>query len=138
MDPDGKNQRNLTDNPAGDLYPAWSPDGRKIAFHSLRDGSVEIYVMDADGENPVRLTNNALNVQDGNPVWSPDGQSIVFDSFRDGNFEIYIMDADGKDQRNLTNSPATEDMNPDWFDPAYAAQYISPAGKLATTWGNIK
>ena len=57
MDVDGNNQRNLTKNPrSGDCFPAWSPDGQKIAFTSFRHGNMEIYVMDADGGNQRRLT----------------------------------------------------------------------------------
>jgi TolB protein len=50
----------LTYDPAEDYWPAWSPDGTQIAFHSDRDVSLslEIYVMNADGSDPVRLTNN--------------------------------------------------------------------------------
>jgi Tol biopolymer transport system component len=57
MDADGNNPRRLTDN-SGDLNPAWSPDGKRIAFASIRDGNYEIYVMDADGNNLRNLTNN--------------------------------------------------------------------------------
>ena len=66
----------------------------QIAFHSLRDGNVEIYVMDADGQNQRRLTNNPHD--DRSPSWSPDGKRIAFVSKRDGNVEIYVMDADGE------------------------------------------
>ena len=71
MDADGSNQTRLTDNPASDTVPAWSPDGTKIAFQSGRDGNNEVYVMDADGSNQTRLTNNPA----GNtvPAWSPVG-----------------------------------------------------------------
>ena len=58
MDADGKNLRNITNNPAGDWFPAWSPDGQRIAFISKRDGEGDIYVMDADGKNQRNLTNN--------------------------------------------------------------------------------
>ena len=58
MDADGTAQTNLTNNPASDAVPAWSPDGTKIAFFSDRDGNREIYVMDADGTNPTRLTSD--------------------------------------------------------------------------------
>jgi Tol biopolymer transport system component len=49
MNSDGSEQPRLTHNPARDFAPAWSPDGRKIAFASTRDGNPEIYVMNADG-----------------------------------------------------------------------------------------
>ena len=84
---------------------------RKIAFTTDRDGNEEIYVMDADGSNPTRLTNNSAD--DGQPAWSPDGSQIAFGSFRDGNPEIYVMDADGSNQTNLTNNPAS-DRTPAW------------------------
>jgi Tol biopolymer transport system component len=69
MDADGSDPVNLTNNPAYDAQPAWSPDGTRIAFHSYRDGNYEIYVMGADGSNPVRLTDNPEG--DGYPAWSP-------------------------------------------------------------------
>jgi len=69
MDAEGSNPVRLTDNPAYDAYPAWSPDGTRIAFHSWRDGNWEIYVMDADGSNPVNVTDNPSG--DYSPAWSP-------------------------------------------------------------------
>ena len=52
------NPINLTNHPAEDSNPSWSPDGTRIAFDSDRDGNLEIYVMEADGANPINLTNN--------------------------------------------------------------------------------
>src|SRR5947199_241856 len=57
----------LTNNNAMDSGPTWSPDGTRIAFWSNRDGKSEIYVMDADGSNVKRLTNNLSD--DNDPVW---------------------------------------------------------------------
>jgi Tol biopolymer transport system component len=67
MNADGSNQTRLTDNPAADLLPSWSPDSNKIAFSSSRDGNFEIYIMNADGNNQIRITNNS--VDDMQPRW---------------------------------------------------------------------
>jgi Tol biopolymer transport system component len=75
----------------------------KIAFMSDRDGNREIYVMDADGSNVTRLTNNPA--VDDYPAWSPDGKRIAFQSEREGSEQIYIMNADGKNLRRLTAPP---------------------------------
>ncbi|RKU05921.1 hypothetical protein C6502_20755 [Candidatus Poribacteria bacterium] len=128
----GKNQRRLTKNRAGDWSPSWSPDGKQIAFMSERDGNREIYVMDAAGKNQRRLTNNRHS--DISPSWSPDGKRIAFSSFRDGNYEIYVMDANGGKQRNLSKHDS-HDLYPAWYAPPLS---VAPAGKTLTTWGWLK
>jgi len=92
--------------------PTPTPCG-KIAFVSNRDGNYEIYVMDADGSNQTRLTNNSAN--DLEPSFSADGSKIAFVSDRDGNDEIYVMNADGSNQTRLTNNTATD------FFPSFSA-----------------
>jgi hypothetical protein len=79
----------------------------KIAFYSNRDGKNEIYIMNDDGSEQVRLTNDPPN-GNGGPSFSPDGSKIAFNSERDGNSEIYIMNIDGSEQVNLTNNPAND------------------------------
>lgn len=98
----------------------------------MRNNDRNIYVIDADGGKPRRLTNHGtLNLS---PVWSPDSQSIAFSSYRDRNWEIYVMDAKGKNLRRLTLQRIGE---PDWFNSA-AARPFSPTGKRATIWGQLK
>jgi len=96
MNADGTQVRQLTDNDNFDGFPAWSPDGKRIAFSSDRDGDFEIFVMDADGSE-VRQLNDNDGWDDGFPAWSPDGKRIAFSSDRDGDFEIFVMKADGSD-----------------------------------------
>jgi dipeptidyl aminopeptidase/acylaminoacyl peptidase len=78
-----------------------------IAFTSNRDGNNEVYVMDPNGDNQSRVTDNLMNTSnDQRPDISPDGKQIVFSSNRDGNFEIFIMNSDGSDVIQLTTTSA--------------------------------
>ena len=93
-------------------FPAWSPDGTRVAFAGYRAGEdldYEIYVVQADGTGLIRLTH--APAQDIEPAWSSDGTSIVFTSFRNGNAEIYAMNADGSNPVNLTRR-AEDDLGP--------------------------
>ena len=120
MNADGTGVTRLTFSPGEDRGTSWSPDGTQIVFHSARfqpsepgpgHSALEIFIMNADGSNQVRLTNN--NFQDSLPSFSPDGTKIAFTTNRDGDFEIYVMDVDGSNQTRLTFSPG-EDAHPMW------------------------
>ena len=93
------------------FHPVWSPDGTKIAFASTRDTNPQIFVMDPNGSNVVRLTHNSA--EDAQPAWSPNGTKIAFATNRDGNDEIYVMNANGSAQVNLTNHTGS-DLAPAW------------------------
>jgi Tol biopolymer transport system component len=123
MNADGSGQTNLTNDAAGDTIATWSPDGTKIAFASGRTGVTEIFVMDADGSNPINVTNNPGG-SDWAPDWSPDGTKIAFISDRDGNGEIYVMDITGANQTNVTNDPGG-DYGPRWAPDGTAISFQS-------------
>jgi len=92
--------------------PTFRANG-KIAFTSDRDGNREIYVMDADGTNQVRLTNNS--VVDDHPTWSPDGMKIAFVSERiAGGFAIFVMNADGTNKVEVTSLIFNATAYPIW------------------------
>jgi WD40 repeat protein len=98
--------RQLTDDPADDLLPAWSPDGRYLAFVSSRDGNPEIYVMDADGAKQRRLTFNPTG--DWRPAWLPDSEHLLFVSGRNGNNDIYQLAVPSPQERPLLSEPEIE------------------------------
>lgn len=110
MNADRSEQKRLTNHPADDIIPQWSPDGTRIAFISSRDGNEEIYIMNADGTQLVNLTNNPA--QDKAMAWSPEGTRIAFESDRDNHSNIFLMNADGSDLIKLTNSPI--DLGATW------------------------
>ncbi|MEM1041420.1 MAG: winged helix-turn-helix domain-containing protein [Bacteroidota bacterium] len=92
--------------------PQFSPDGTQIAFASDRSGSPEVWVVDADGENPIQLTDFAGPLVT-LPRWAPDGRRLAFDARVEGNADIYIIDAAGGQPRRLTDDPAS-DVAPSW------------------------
>ena len=98
-------------SPSRDRYAQYSPDGRRIAYQSGRSGDrEEVWLADADGTNPSRLTRGPGSWQ-GSPYWSPDGRTITFDSRGDdGQQDIWTIHVDGSGLRQMTREPSDEQM----------------------------
>jgi len=100
----GSGLQRLTNGPARDFDPAWSPDGKRIAFRSQRDGSSQIYVMNADGTGQENISRSRED--NWGPAWSPDGVWIAFNSARGTEntaMHGYVMRPDGSDVRKLSD-----------------------------------
>jgi TolB protein len=112
-DYDGENQRRVTVNQSLASNPAWSSDGRAIAYTSYRRGYPDIYVSyiyQGKMEQPARGTDRVHNFL---PAFSPDGSRLAFMTNRDGNLEIYAVNRDGSGLRRITNHPGN-DTTPTW------------------------
>ena len=124
VNPDGSGLVRITEDPAQDAAPVWSPDGTKIAFASNRDGDFEIYLADFDGSNVQPLTEN--EVVDFAPAFSPDGSRIAFSTDRVGNRDIFVMNADGSEPQPVTEGTGFEE-EPVW----------SPDGTKIAFWRSL-
>jgi Tol biopolymer transport system component len=134
--PDGSGLRNLTRNPSIDQSPQWSPDGRRIAFVSDRDGDEEIYVMNRDGSGQRNLTHRPSAADgEGGLSWSPDGRQIAFASDpRHAVSEIHVMDADGSNRRNLTRSRLSGESLPVWSPDGHTLAFKRPSHGSDKVW----
>ena len=130
MDADGSNRRQLTDAPGfSEEYADWSPDGTKIAVGRSHGRDSSIWVINADGSNPVRVTSGP---QDQRACWSPDGGQIAFARARTpglsiGHWRIFVIRADGTNERRLTESDM-DDMSAAWSPDGSRIAYESTGG----------
>lgn len=142
MNPDGTGKINVTNSPdANESHPHWSPDSRKIIYNTTADDPApldeieggygeEVYEMNADGSNPVRLTH--WNLWDTYASYSPDGSRIVFRRLIVGdttaewpyNSEIFVMNRDGSNATNISNYPGF-DGYPMWSPDGAKIIYVS-------------
>jgi Tol biopolymer transport system component len=124
LDPATLLSTRLSTTPTSEWVPQWSPDGQKIIFSSDRDGDGEIFVVNADGSNLVKLTDNSN--YDGRPRWSPDGTLISFETDREGtDWDIYIMNADGSHPRPVMSSTDSNEWLQSWSPDGDWLVYVS-------------
>ncbi len=126
-DYDGENQRRVTVSRTLNINPAWSPDGRSIAYTSYRRGGGQIFVSHIFQALLDELTKGDKVGENWLPAWSPDGTRLCFASTRDGNSEIYVMNSDGSNVRRLTRSPGI-DISPTWSPTGTQIAFVSDRG----------
>ena len=112
--------------------PQISPDGKRIVYYSLRSGSREIWVCDADGSNAVQVTTFG-GPPAGSPRWSPDGRQIAFDASPRGNWDIFVISAQGGSPRALTTYEG-EDSRPSWSRDGRWVYFNSLRSGRAEIW----
>lgn len=125
MDYDGARNKKITANGSINRSPAWSPDGKMIAFVSLRSGSPRLMLVNSDGVlKPAFPQSGELT---GAPAWSPDGRLVAFTSARDGNSEIYTLRVSDGALARLTRHDAI-DTSPAWSPDGRAIAFTSDRG----------
>ena len=135
MNADGSQRTNITNNPAYDFAPAWSPDGTRLAFISDRLGQSEIYVMNADGSNVLQLTNIPDTASWWDPLaWSPDGQWLVASRIPTemawidkGQVNLYVINTDGSGATQITTNEVGNDTNPKWSPDGKSIAFLKTA-----------
>lgn len=126
-DSDGYNPRTVVRSAEPLLSPAWSPDGKRIAYVSFEHKQPKVYIQNlADGRRTLVAAFRGINSA---PAWSPDGKRLALSLSRDGNPEIYVMDLAGRRLQRLTDDPAI-DTEPAWSpDGRYIAFTSDRAGQ---------
>jgi Tol biopolymer transport system component/imidazolonepropionase-like amidohydrolase len=108
--------KRLTDDIFEICQPDWSPDGKRLAFQSYRDGNFHVWTIGLDGSGLKQLTQGAFDCRE--PRWSPDGKKIAFSSDRGGRYGVHILDVASGAVTAFSSGPGDE------FEPSW-----SPDGK---------
>jgi Tol biopolymer transport system component len=115
-----------------EVFPQFSPDGKRIVFYSNSTGSDQIWLCNADGSNAAPLTSMEAAIT-GTPRWSPDGRQISFDSNADGFFQVYVIRADGGKPRQLTHE-RTSNFGASWSRDGRWIYFASQRSGRSEVW----
>ncbi len=123
----------LTADPWDDITPAISPDGKKLAFASRRNGYWDLYLLNLETGETTRLTDTPE--YEAAPSWSPDGRWLVHEMYIDGNLELVVRSVTDLEQAaiRLTESPAA-DHSPDWSPQGRQIAFVSNRGGESEIW----
>ncbi len=130
MNPDGSNQRRLTNTSAEEWHPAWSPDGTRIVFQCMSGGASNVCVVNADGSGYTQITN--WTQDEGlaqRPGWSPDGSKIVVTREVGGGQKLVVMNADGSGQREISVG-----RDPNWSPDGTRIAFVRWEGGGLQIW----
>jgi TolB protein len=132
MDYDGNNPLRVTVDSSINIGPAWSPDGKGLAFVSYLLGTPDVFMISVPEGKRSNLT-NGKNSQAFAPSFSHDGKKIAYASTRSGNMEIWVANADGSGARNVTNHPS-DDIAPCWSPTDQEIAFTSNRTREPQLW----
>ena len=127
--------RRLTDHPGSTSSPAYSPDGKWIAYYRVVDQQRDIWIVPTSGGPPTRITDDPA--PDTHPAWAPDGRAIAFSSGRGGSDRIWVVSVkngrpDG--EARVVTKGTSGDMAPVWSPDGERIAYIATSGSLSDVW----
>lgn len=119
-----RNPVRMTNSPADERDPSWSPDGTRLAYASHQDGNWEIYVDDLDPSTPPTRMSYDLSFQ-GAPKWSPDNGWLVYESYQGNNLDVYVVPFDNSQPPQRVTDNAAPDFSPSWSPDGRHIAFVS-------------